>query len=113
MRNSGGCHGYSGGFHLLSLVICWQDLLMLFHFFLAGTHTIAIIKQNEEHDAWKAYLANVIDDVNSFARDGCIGVDGQEVKLAIYLGGDFEVNRVILSIPRIFSRGCFNCCWRV
>ena len=79
---------------------------MLWYFSSAATHTIAIVKEKEEHDALKASLANVISDVNSLVRDGFMVVDGREVKLAIYLGGDYKVNEVISAIPQLLCCGC-------
>ena len=58
---------------------------------LAGNHTIAIVKEKEDHAALKSSLANVIRDVNSTIKEGHVTVDGQQVRLEFYLGGDYKV----------------------
>ena len=58
---------------------------------LVGNLTIAIVKEKEDHAALKSSLANVIRDVNSTIKEGHVTVDGQQVRLEFYLGGDYKV----------------------
>lgn len=67
-------------------------VLIFLKIYLAGNHTIAIIKGKEEYQTLKASLANVIRDVNATIQEGHLVVDGQKVNLEFYLGGDYKVN---------------------
>lgn len=56
-----------------------------------GNCTIAVVKE-KEYNCLRASLANVTSDVNAVAKEGHITVDGQQVNLEFYLGGDYKVN---------------------
>ena len=49
------------------------------------------MKCQEDYSSLKESLANVTASVNSLLEKGTIAVDGREVLLDIYLGGDYKV----------------------
>ena len=51
-----------------------------------GNHTIAVVKESEEHQTLKESLANVIYDVNSVVNEKEIKIDGQTIGLDFFLG---------------------------
>ena len=77
------CTNPGNVFYLLLL------LLLLLH---VGAYAIAVIKGKEEYDLLKDSLANVVCDVESLVNAACIAVDGIEVPIELYLGGDYKVS---------------------
>ena len=58
-----------------------------------GNHTIAVVKESEEHQTLKESLANVIYDVNSLVKEKEIKIDGQTIALDFFLGGIKRTNQ--------------------
>lgn len=71
-------------------------LLLLLH---VGAYVIAVIEGKEEYDLLKDSLANVVCDVESLVNAACIAVDGIEVPIELYLGGDYKVSMPDLKCP--------------
>ena len=57
---------------------------------ITGNHTIAVIKTSD-YGNLRAGLANVTSAVNELIKAGFIMVNGTEVTLEFYLGGDYKV----------------------
>ena len=58
-----------------------------------GNHTIAVVKESEEHQTLKESLANVTYDVNSLVKEKEIKIDGQTIALDFFLGGLKRTNQ--------------------
>lgn len=66
-------------------------IIYIYYFFYIGNHTIAIVKGKEEYNTLQESLSNVIRDVNHVIDKGYIMVDGRQIDLEFYLGGDYKV----------------------
>ena len=58
----------------------------------ARNHTISVVKRKEDYDTLRTSLQNVIREVNSLSKDKVFEVDGKQLKIQLYLGGDYKVN---------------------
>ena len=63
---------------------------------LSDTHAIAVVKTKEEYFGLRAALRNIVKDVNELQREKKIVVDGKEVPLDLFLGGDYKVSESLL-----------------
>ena len=64
------------------------------HFLLStGNHTISVVKCKEDYDTLKTSLKNVIQEVNSLSREGSLEVEGKKLRVELYLGGDYKVQK--------------------
>ena len=52
---------------------------------------MAIIKTKEDYDNLAVSLGNIRNDVNQLIKEGSIEVDGQQITLEFFLGGDYKV----------------------
>ena len=64
-------------------------MILLSH--MPGNHTIAVIKGHESYGLLKESCRDVFDSVNKLIRDGKICVNGKDIPVEIYLGGDYKV----------------------
>lgn len=53
---------------------------------------MAIIKGSEPSEILQTSCARIFKDVNKIVKDGAIDVDGKNVPVEIYLGGDYKVH---------------------
>ena len=58
-----------------------------------GNHTIAVVKESEEHQTLKESLANVTYDVNSLVKEKEIKIAGQTIALDFFFGGIKRTNQ--------------------
>lgn len=61
------------------------------HVSTTGNHTVAIIKRKESYELLQTSCATLFADVNRIVKEGVIDVDGKEVPVEMYLGGDHKV----------------------
>ena len=52
-----------------------------------------MVKCKEEYETLRASLQNVIREVNSLSKEKLLEVDGKQLKIQLYLGGDYKVNK--------------------
>ena len=57
-----------------------------------GNNTIAIVKGSENYITLKESFANVFSDINDLNSMTKITINGKEIKLEFFLGGDYEGN---------------------
>ena len=55
-----------------------------------------MVKTKEEYFGLRAALCNIVKDVNELQREKKIVVDGKEVPLDLFLGGDYKVSESLL-----------------
>lgn len=58
-----------------------------------GNHTISVVKCKEDYDTLRTSLQNVIREINSLSKEKVLEVDGKQLKIHPYLGGDYKVNK--------------------
>ena len=58
-----------------------------------GNHTISVVKCKEDYENLRASLQNVIREVNFLSKEKVLEVDGKHMKIQLYLGGDYKVNK--------------------
>lgn len=58
---------------------------------LSGNHTIAVIKGQESYDILKDSCADLFKAVNNIIKKGCVTVDGRDIEIEMFLGGDYKV----------------------
>ena len=63
------------------------------YLYYTGNHTVAVIKGHESYDLLKSSGK----DVFSYIDDGNICIDGKEIPIDIYLGGDYKLYYFLLS----------------
>lgn len=71
--------------------------------------TVAIINGPEYYETLQASLNNVFKEVNGLIHKGKLSIDGQEVKLDFYLGGDLKFLLLILGLNSASSD--YACLW--
>ena len=52
-----------------------------------------MVKCKEDYDTLRTSLQNVIKEVNSLSKEKVLEVDGKQLKIQLYLGGDYKVNK--------------------
>ena len=57
-----------------------------------GNHTVAIIKGSESYEILQTSCARIFKDVNKIVKDRLIEVDGENIPVEMYLGGDYKVH---------------------
>lgn len=60
-----------------------------------GNHTISVVKCKEDYDTLRTSLQNVIKEVNTLSKEKFLEVDGKQLKIQLYLGGDYKVDKSI------------------
>lgn len=81
----------------ISISAIYQTKLVTVYFIInyvliTETHAIAVVKTKEEYEGLRSALRNVARDVNSLNKVGKISVDGTEIPLEFFLGGDYKVS---------------------
>lgn len=67
--------------------------------FYTGNHTVAVIKGHESYDLLKSSCKDVFGYMNQLLDDGKISIDGKDIPVEIFLGGDYKV---YFYVPVIF-----------
>ena len=57
---------------------------------LLGNHTLAVIKGKESYEILKESCADLFKQINNIIKKGLITVDGREVPIDMFLGGDYK-----------------------
>ena len=65
---------------------------------MSGNHTIAVINGSESRETLAEGLGDVLQEVNAIQDAGHIEVDGRQVPVELYLGGDYKVTRNYLAL---------------
>ena len=71
--------------------------------------TVAIINGPEKYTTLKASLSQFFHEVNELISKGTITVDGQDVKLEFFLGGDMKFLLMIMGINS--ATADYACLW--
>lgn len=66
------------------------------YLYYTGNHTVAVIKGHESYDLLKSSGKDVFSYINKLIDDGNICIDGKEILIDIYLGGDYKVYYFLL-----------------
>jgi hypothetical protein len=65
--------------------------ILLFIIHHSGNHTIAVIKGHENYDLLKVSCAKIFDCINRLARKGTVKVKDKDIRIEMFLGGDYKV----------------------
>ena len=71
------------------------------YLYYTGNHTVAVIKGHESYDLLKSSGKDVFSYINKLIDDGNICIDGKEIPIDIYLGGDYKVYYFLLSFTYV------------
>lgn len=56
-----------------------------------GNHTLAVVKGQESYDLLKSSFKDLFDSINSIIKVKKVNVDGTDIPIEIFLGGDYKV----------------------
>ena len=68
-----------------------------------GNHTIAIIKGQESYGLLKSSCSTIFDEVNKLVECKKIDINGTEIPVEVYVGGDYKVSICIMYRNMILS----------
>jgi hypothetical protein len=70
--------------------------MIIIHFFLlyVGNHTLAVIKGQESYELLKTSCSQLFKSINKITRYGKINVDGHDIIVEMFLGGDYKVSEL-------------------
>jgi len=71
------------------------------YLYYTGNHTVAVIKGHESYHLLKSSGKDVFSYINKLIDDGNICIDGTEIPIDIYLGGDYKVYYFLLSFTYV------------
>ena len=71
--------------------------------------TVAIINGPEKYETLKTSLSNFFDEVNQLISTGTIAIDGEDVELEFFLGGDMKFLLMILGLSS--ATADYACAW--
>ena len=74
-----------------------------------GNHTIAIVKGSEKYETLKESFANVFSDINDLNSGNKITINGKEIALEFFLGGDYKFILIMLGLKGATS--FYACAW--
>ena len=74
-----------------------------------SNRTVAIINGKEDYQTLKTALPDFFDEVNSLIETGSLLVDGNEVKLEFFLGGDYKFLLMIMGLNS--ATADYACLW--
>lgn len=63
-----------------------------------GNHTIAVVNGSEKYETLQVSFKTTFSEINSLIDKGTIIVDGQEVKLEFFLGGDYKFLLTVMGL---------------
>jgi len=66
-------------------------LIISINILIIGNHTIAVIKGQESYDLLRSSCREIFDAVNSIVKEGKVTIDGIDVPIELFLGGDYKV----------------------
>lgn len=71
--------------------------------------TVAIINAPEKYETLKTSLSNFFDDVNQLISTGTITIDGEDVELEFFLGGDMKF--LLMTLGLNSATADYACVW--
>ncbi|KAJ7369993.1 hypothetical protein OS493_034939 [Desmophyllum pertusum] len=75
-----------------------------------GNRTIAIVNGPEKYDTLKHSFSSAINEINTVLETGFIEVDGKEVKIEMFLGGDYKFLLMVMGLSGATStHACLWC----
>ena len=74
-----------------------------------GNHTIAVVNGSEKYETLQVSFKTTFSEINSLIDKGNIIVDGQEVKLEYFLGGDYKFLLTVMGLKGATS--VYACLW--
>lgn len=74
-----------------------------------GNHTIAVVNGSEKYETLQVSFKTTFSEINSLIDKGTISVDGQEVKLEFFLGGDYKFLLTVMGLKGATS--LYACLW--
>ena len=74
-----------------------------------SNRTVAIVNEKEEYETLASSLKDFFQEVNLLIERGVILIDGQEVKLEFFLGGDFKFLAMIMGLNSATAN--YSCLW--
>lgn len=63
---------------------------------LTGNHTIAVIKGQESYELLQSSCATIFKQVNDLTKKKKVTIDGRDMPVEVFLGGDYKVQSVII-----------------
>ncbi|XP_022808035.1 uncharacterized protein LOC111345047 [Stylophora pistillata] len=88
----------------LSILQSKEDLLSS-----KGTHTIAVVSGPENHETLAESFKEVFSEVNEIQDRGHIIVDGKQVEIELFLGGDYKFLLLVMGISA--ANSTYACLW--
>ncbi len=75
---------------------CFKYILVLvintyLFYTVTGCHTIAVVKGQESYELLRKSFADVFQAINRIIKDGKLCVNGHDIPVEFYLGGDYKV----------------------
>ena len=64
----------------------------MLYYLLTGSHTVAVVKGEESYDLLKNSFSVLFNTINKIIRVGKVTVDGCDIKVEIFLGGDYKLD---------------------
>ena len=75
-----------------------------------GVHTVAIINASETYENIAIGFADVINDINALVNRGYIDIDGKQIELEFFLGGDYKFLLIVCGLSGATSNyACLYC----
>lgn len=74
-----------------------------------GNHTIAVVNGSEKYETLQESFETAFSEINSLIKKGTITVDGEEVKLEFFLGGNYKFLLTLMGLKGATS--LYACLW--
>ena len=75
-----------------------------------GNRTLCIVDGPEKYDTLKSSMGDVISEINSVIKNGKVEVDGEEISIEMFLGGDYKILPMVMGLKGATSD--YSCLWR-
>lgn len=74
-----------------------------------GNHTIGVVNGKEDYDTLKRCFKDIFADINELVQDKKIDLDGKEINLEFFLGGDYKFILLMTGLSGATSH--YACAW--
>ena len=74
-----------------------------------GNRTIAVVNSREQYEILSSSLRVAIDDINTVIKQGKIDVDGSNIPVEMFLGGDYKF--LLMSMGLSGATSDYSCLW--
>ena len=74
-----------------------------------SNRTIAIVNGPEKYETMKTSLSNFFDEVNELIRQKTLSIDGEDIQLDFFLGGDMKFLLMIMGLNAATAN--YSCLW--